>query len=363
MTNSASIVIVGGGLVGLSQAIALAQEGIAVTVIDREVADTVLQPEFDGRTCAIAWKSYKFLDKIGVWQYVAEYAEPIQDIRVSEYGSSLFLHFDHTEIGNEPFGFIVENRHTRYALYKRASELPNINLVAPAEVLEIGEGRLEIRDLKNNSILHVPFSLLIAADGRNSQIRKLAGIKTKNHNYNQHGIVCTIEHEKPHMGLAHEYFLPVGPFAVLPLQGNRSSLVWCEPSDLVQSYLKMSDADFDAEIAKRVKHLGKVKALGGRWSYPLDLIHAEKYVAGNVVLVGDSAHGIHPIAGQGVNLGYRDVILLTELILNSCKLGLPLYLAQYEKVRKFDNSLMIRGNHIINRLFSNNILPLKIVRD
>ena len=362
MTNSSSIVIVGGGLVGLSQAIALAQEGINVTVIDKEVAETALQPEFDGRTCAIAWKSYKFLEKIGVWKYIAPHAEPIQDIRVSEYGSSLFLHFDHTEIGNEPFGFIVENRHTRFALYKRASELPNIKLISPAEVLDIGEGRLEIRDLKNNSMLHVPFSLLIAADGRNSKIREMAGIKTKGHNYNQHGIVCTIEHEKPHMGLAHEYFLPVGPFAVLPLQGNRSSLVWCEPTDLVQSYLKMNDADFGAQIAKRVKHLGKIKTLKGRWSYPLDLIHAEKYVAGNIVLVGDAAHGIHPIAGQGVNLGYRDVILLTELIVNSRKLGLPLNLAQYEKVRKFDNSLMIKGNHIINRLFSNNVFPIKVVR-
>jgi 2-octaprenyl-6-methoxyphenol hydroxylase len=360
--NQENIVIVGGGLVGLSQAIALAQEGIAVTIIDKEPVDTQISREFDGRVSAIAWKSYKFLEKIGVWQYAVEYAEPIQDIRVSEFGSSLFLHFDHTEIGHEPFGFIVENRHTRYALHKRAGELANLTIITPAEVVELITEKQQIIVKQADGLLPLTYNLLIAADGKNSRIREFAGIKTTGHKYNQHGIVCTIEHEKPHMGLAHEYFLPVGPFAVLPMQGNRSSLVWSEPGDLTPVYMKMSDEEFNAEITKRVNHLGAVRALPGRWSYPLDLVHADKYVEGNIVLVGDAAHGIHPIAGQGVNLGFRDVILLTELVVNSRKLGLPLNLEQYERVRRLDNNIMIRATHAINRLFSNNIVPVKLVR-
>ena len=356
------IVIVGGGLVGLSQAIALAQEGLKIIVIDREVADTQLQPQFDGRTCAIAWKSYKFLDKIGVWKYIAEHAQPINDIRVSEFGSSLFLHFDHSEIGNEPFGFIVENRHTRYALYKRAEELPNLQIIAPAEVVEVMDDRRQVIVKKDNNLMPITYNLLIAADGRKSKIREMLGIKTSGRDYKQHGIVCTIEHEKPHMGLAHEYFLPTGPFAVLPMRGNLSSLVWTEPSNIAQIYMGLSEVEFNAEIAKRVKHLGKVKAVGGRWSYPLDLLHAEKYVSGNVVLVGDAAHGMHPIAGQGLNFGFRDVIALTDVIINSYKLGLPLNLAQYEKERRLDNNLMLQATDKINLLFSNNIMPIKLAR-
>jgi len=361
LNQQSPIVIIGAGLVGLSQAIALAVEGVEVTVIDREMADTILQPEFDGRTSAIAWKSYKFLDKIGVWQYIAEFAEPIKDIRVSEFGSSLFLHFDHEEIGNEPFGFIVENRHTRYALYKRAAELAHLKIIAPAELLKMEDGRLQIEQNHQQSIIN--YSLLIGADGKNSQVRELAGIKTKGRPYNQTAIVCTIEHEKPHMGLAHEYFLPAGPFAVLPMRGNMSSLVWTEPSELAPLYIRMDDEEFDAEIAKRVSHLGKVKSMPGKWSYPLGLLHAQKYVEGNIVLVGDAAHGIHPIAGQGVNLGFRDIELLTNIIVESKKLGLPLNLARYERARRHDNLMMIQATDKINRLFSNNILPLKLVRD
>ena len=361
--NNSQIVIIGGGLVGLSQAIAFAVEGVEVTVVDREVADTVLQPEFDGRTSAIAWKSYKLLNKIGVWQYIAEHAEPIKDIRVSEFGSSLFLHFDHEEIGNEPFGFIVENRHTRYALYKRAAELAHLKIIAPAELVELIGDRQQVKVKEGDKLLHINYHLLIGADGKNSQVRELAGIKTKGRPYNQTAIVCTIEHEKPHMGLAHEYFLPAGPFAVLPMRGNMSSLVWTEPSELAPLYIRMTDEEFDAEISKRVTHLGKVKSMPGKWSYPLGLLHAQKYVLGNIVLVGDAAHGIHPIAGQGVNLGFRDIELLTDIIVESKKLGLPLNLARYEKARRHDNLMMIQATDKINRLFSNNILPLKLVRD
>jgi 2-octaprenyl-6-methoxyphenol hydroxylase len=360
--ESKGIIIVGGGLVGMSLAIALAESGLGVTVIDREKPESQLQPEFDGRVSAIAWRSYKFLEKIGVWKFVQENAEPIKDIRVSEFGSGLFLHFDHTEIGDEPFGFIVENRHTRHALHMRAASLSSLKLIAPAEVenVDLENSRLTIKGQPP-----MDYELLIAADGKNSQLRDMAAIKCTRRKYEQSAIVCTIEHELPHMGLAHEYFIPTGPFAVLPLSNNRSSLVWTEPGKVAPLYIKMSEDDFNAEIAKRVKHLGKVKALPGRWLYPLELVLANEYVKGNFVLVGDAAHAIHPIAGQGVNLGFRDAELLTDKVTEARKLGLEIGLAidGYENIRRLDNNMMIFATDKINRLFSNNILPLKLARD
>ena len=351
-------------MVGMALGISLAEAGLPVCVIDRETPAAQLQPQFDGRVSAIAWRSYKFLEKIGVWKFVAEHAEPIKDIRVSEFGSGLFLHFDHTEIGDEPFGYIVENRHMRHALHLRAASLSGLKLIAPAE--------LEGVDFENSQLQlkgHEPvsYALLVAAHGKNSKVRELAGIKTRNRKYGQSAIVCTIEHELPHHGLAHEHFIPTGPFACLPLSNNRSSLVWTEPFEVAPLYIKMTDDEFNAEIAKRVTYLGKVKALPGRWLYPLELVHAEKYVKNNMILVGDAAHAIHPIAGQGVNLGYRDAELLADKIPMAAKLGLGINSAyvtdEYERLRRLDNNMMIFVTDYINRLFSNNILPLKLVRD
>ncbi len=216
-THQAPIVIIGGGMVGMSLAIALAESGQGVTVVDREAPLAQLQPEFDGRVSAIAWGSYKFLDSIGVWKFLAEHAEPIKDIRVSEFGSGMFLHFDHAEIGNEPFGFIVENRHIRHVLHLRAASLLNLTVIAPAELVEVSGDRQQAIVRKDNNLLPIAYSLLIGADGKNSLVRKLAGIECIERDYKQTAIVCTISHELPHLGLAHEHFIPTGPFAVLPL--------------------------------------------------------------------------------------------------------------------------------------------------
>ncbi len=348
-------------MVGLSQAIALAAKGIDVTVIDHEDPAKILAHEFDGRVSAIAWRSYKFLDAIGAWKNMAPHAEAIKDIRVSEFGSNLFLHFDHEQIGSEAFGYIVENRFIREALFKRAAELPNLQL----RILPIADCRLLIEE-KNRQWAIGHRQLLIGADGKNSAVRKTAGISDFRKSYKQMGIVATIEHEKPHMGLAHEHFLPVGPFAVLPMQGNRSSLVWTEPNDIAHIYHKMNDADFLFQIEKRVKYLGKIKLTGQRWIYPLELMHADTYVKDNIVLIGDAAHSIHPIAGQGVNLGFRDAELLTKIIYNQLKLGLnptsSVALEKYNNMRRLDNSLMITATDRLNILFSNKILPTKLAR-
>ena len=358
------ITIIGAGMVGLSQAIALAANGVDVTVIDQEDPAKILTHQFDGRVSAIAWRSSKFLQKIGAWEGMLPYAGKILDIRVSEFGSNLFLHFDHEEIGSEPFGYIVENRYIREALFKRAAELPNLRLLAPAKILSIVDGPLLIE--QNNQQLTIDYQLLIGADGKNSAVRKHAGISEYRKSYKQMGLVATIEHEKPHLGLAHEHFMPVGPFAVLPMQGNRSSLVWTEPNDIAHIYHQMSDADFLAQIKKRVEYLGDIKLAGQRWIYLLELMHADSYVKGNIALIGDAAHTIHPIAGQGVNLGFRDAEALTEIIIGQLKLGLDpastAALARYNNLRRLDNTLMITATDRLNILFSNKILPLKLAR-
>lgn len=357
------IVIIGAGMVGLAQAIALAANGIAVSVIDHEDPAKILSHKFDGRVSAIAWRSQQFLQQIGAWQYMAEHAQPINDIRVSEFGSNLFLHFDHNEIGNEPFGHIIENRFIREALYKRAAELTELKLLAPAKVssLDINASEVKIEQAGKTSTIN--YQLLIGADGKNSYVRKTAGIGEFRKSYKQVGIVTTIEHEIPHLGLAHEHFLPAGPFAVLPMQENKSSLVWTEPTELGHIYMNMTDEDFLSQIKKRIQYLGNIKLAGGRWSYPLELMHADNYVKGNIVLIGDAAHSIHPIAGQGVNLGFRDVERLTSIITSRARLGLPTGgLKDYENIRRFDNTVMINATDKLNILFSNKILPLKLAR-
>lgn len=376
--QSTEIAIIGGGMVGLAQAIALAQSGLQVVVIDREDPQAILRAEFDGRTSAIAWKSVQFLKEIGAWQYIEPNAQPILDIRVSDNNSLLFTHFDHKQIGDDPFGYIVENRHIRAGLYQRAGELNNLKLLAPTEIkdLNFSERKITIHNPQST----INYQLLIAADGKHSYTRKAAGIEVDVRDYKQSGIVCTIEHELPHHGLAHEKFLPAGPFAVLPMRqtvnsknslqfAGRSSLVWTEPTHLTPIYMQMSDADFIAEICKRCDYLGEIKLVNvgqkNRWAYPLSLSHARKYTADSLVLIGDAAHSIHPIAGQGVNLGFRDVIDLTAMILSKRRLGLPLSAAlpDYEKKRRLDNSLMIFATDTLNRLFSNNITPIRLARD
>jgi len=362
------IAIIGGGMVGISQAVALAHKGFDVVVIDREDPKTILSQNFDGRVSAVAWKSVELLKRTGVWEFIEPHSQAINDIRVSDNNSLLFTHFDSEEIGDK-FGYIVENRHIRAGLYKRAKQLKNLNMLAPCEVKEINFAERIIEINKGQ----IEYQLLIAADGKFSKTRAAAGIKTTERNYQQTGIVCTIEHELPHHGLAHEKFLPAGPFAVLPMksnsQGNRSSLVWTEPTEIAHIYMKMSDAEFLAEIEKRCDYLGKVKLVNvgakNRWSYPLSMSHANSYIAENFALIGDAAHSIHPIAGQGVNLGFRDVVELTRLLVEKRQLGLQLSsaLAEYEKLRKLDNGFMIFATDALNRLFSNNIIPLRIARD
>ena len=360
-------IIVGGGLIGATLAHALALSGLQVVMIDRGDPKTWLDDQFDGRASAIALASQRFLEAINLWPMMARHACAIKDIRVSEAHQPFFLHYDHRDLGDEPFGYMVENRHIRAALYSGLNENRNVTVLAPVEVEKIERDATQATvHLKNNTIFQSP--IVIAADGRRSRIRADAGIRVTQWRYKQTGIVCTIQHEKPHHQIAHEHFLPAGPFAILPLLNNRSSLVWVESDETAPTIMGLDEKGFLGELEKRFGNfLGDLNVIGPRWSFPLSLQHAHRYVANRLALIGDAAHGMHPIAGQGLNLGWRGAAALTEVIHDARQLGLDYgletILENYERWRRFDNTLMLGMTDGLNRLFSNDIGPLKIIRD
>ena len=370
-SQTADIVIVGGGLVGASLGLALSSGGLSVVVIDAaEPADSVA-PAFDGRASAVAFASCRMLQQLELWADLTPHAQPINDIVVSDGqvrngAAPLFLHFDHTEIGDEPLGHMLENRHLRVALQKGMSAAENLTLLAPCFVDQVHYHRdgVEVRLADGTT---VRAKLCVAADGRNSRTREAVGLKTISWSYDQCGIVATVQHAQPHQGVAHEYFLPSGPFAILPLMDNRSSLVWTEAADLTPAFLEMSDADFNHAMQDRFgSFLGDANVIGKRWSYPLGLQLAHDYVAPRLVLVGDAAHAIHPIAGQGFNMGLRDVAALSEVLIDAARLGLDIgatdVLQRYQTWRRFDNVLLAGITDVLNRLFSNDFAPLRLAR-
>ncbi len=361
------LIVVGGGLVGLTLAIACAEAGIEVAIIDREDPATMLAEPFDGRTSAIAHGSQQVLAGIGLWPLVAAEAEPILEIRVADGGSPLFLHYDHHAVGDHPLGYIVENRVLRRALMTRAAQLATLRHLAPLAVERVErEASGATAYLADGSRLRG--ELVAACDGRGSPLRRAAGIKTVEWSYPQTSIVCTVQHEMPHRGVAVEHFLPAGPFAILPMTGNRSSIVWTERADLAPRLLALDAASFAVELGRRFgDFLGALEVVGPRFSYALSLLHAERYAAPRLALVGDAAHVIHPIAGQGLNLGIRDVAALAELVVDSRRLGLDIAdagaLARYERWRRFDNLMLAAVTDALNRLFSNSVPPVKLARD
>ncbi|HEY1876128.1 MAG TPA: FAD-dependent monooxygenase [Rhizomicrobium sp.] len=291
----------------------------------------------------------------------------VTDGAVGEPASPFSLHFDAGEIGTTALGYIAENRHIRASLYEAVARVPDLKLVAPASVklLAVESGYAKVT-LANGE--EIGAALAIAADGRESRLRNEMGIGVIGWSYPQTGIVATVEHERPHNGVAYEHFLPSGPFAILPMTGNRSSLVWTEAKTKAPGLLALDEPDFHAELARRFgSHLGATRAAGPRWSYPLSFHLAREFVRPRFALAGDCAHGIHPIAGQGLNLGLKDAAALAEVLLDAGRLGRDIgaldTLKRYERWRRFDSFTLAASTDALNRLFSNNIAPLRHLRD
>lgn len=368
---TSDIVIAGGGMVGLTLALALGQGGFTVTLVDALAASQMTADTFDGRNSAISFGATRMYQVLGVWDALEAHAQPINDILVSDAqlggaASPFSLHFDHREVG-EPLGHLIENRFIRRVLFDAVKANARITLIEKASVARTDENAKEaVATLADGRTISA--RLAIAADGRESRLREQHGIRIVAWDYGQMGIVATVDHARPHNGVACEHFLPNGPFAILPMTGNRSSLVWVEPTKEAARMMALPEAAFTAEIARRFgAQLGELSVTGPRWSYPLKLHLAREYVRPRFALIGDAAHGIHPLAGQGLNLGLKDIAALTEVLLDAARIGRDIgdvdVLRGYERWRRFDNVTLAWVTDSLNRLFSNDIAPVRLARD
>ena len=366
------VCVVGAGPVGAALACRLAAAGVSTAVIDRAALPPMEHPDFDGRAYAIAGGSRALLEEAGVWAMLPDEPGPILDIRVSDgrvgrTASPLFLHFDHADADRGPFGWMVEARSLRMALNARMHALAALSVHAPAvaDVTRTADGAL----VQVQGGPAIACRLVVAAEGRASPLRDAARIGVTRLAYKQSGIVAAIAHERPHQGAALEHFLPAGPFAQLPMAGiegepNLSAVVWTESSALAPRIMALDDQAFGREVARRLgSHLGAVRPVGRRWLYPLGALHAQRYTDTRLVLVGDAAHGIHPIAGQGLNLGLRDAIALADRVIGAADPGDPALLRAYQAARRPANLLMLGATHALDRLFSTDNGVVRLVRD
>ncbi|MFW5881234.1 MAG: FAD-dependent monooxygenase [Roseicyclus sp.] len=361
MSHDADILIVGGGLNGPCLSLALARAGFRSVVIDALPEETRSGEGFDGRSYALALASVRMLGALGLWEELADNAQPILEVKASdgragEGPGPFFLHFDHAEIEEGPMGHMIEDRYLRRALLSameaepRITHLPGTTVVAQETT---DAARVTLDDGKR-----LLGEILIGADGRRGGTAARAGIRRIDRDYGQTALVCAVAHEKPHDGIAHQFFMPGGPLAILPLPGDRSSIVWSERTARAAEIAAMDDENYlDALRPAFGDFLGDISLAGARYSYPLSLSVAEAFVAPRLALVGDAAHGIHPIAGQGLNLGLRDVAALAEVLADAKRRGEAIaaadVLARYQTWRRFDTTAMALATDTFNRLFSN----------
>ena len=369
---NSDLIIVGGGLNGLALALAAASAGFSVTIIDALPTAVRSLREFDGRSYALALTSKRLLQGIGVWGAVADHAQPMLEIKVTdgragEGAAPWMIHFDHAEIEEGPMGFLVEDRHLRAAFL---AVMDGSNLIT-----QIDSARVVAQEIMPDGVAVtldggdiVSGRLLIGSDGRGSGTAKRAGISRIGWGYDQTAVVCAVAHDKPHGGIAHQFFMPNGPLAILPLTGNRSSIVWSETTDRAAQLMTLDDDQFlDALRPAFGSFLGQISLEGARFSYPLGLTLAQSFIADRVALIGDAAHGVHPIAGQGLNAGLRDVAALTQVLSEAHArgedIGAAQPLARYQTWRRFDTTTLALATDTFNRLFSNNNPLLRAARD
>src|ERR1051326_484237 len=377
---SADVCIMGAGPVGGTLACRLATAGISTVVVELADLPPMERPEFDGRAYAIAAGSKALLTNAGLWERLPDPPNPILDISVTDGNiglpaSRLRLHFDHRDMGHEPFGWLVEARGLRRAVNAHIRQLDQLRVFAPARATANRTDSGVQVNINNGPAIEC--QLVVAADGRNSPSRESAGIPVTRFDYSQTGIVSAISHELPHNNLALEHFLPSGPFAVLPMAPsvdaeaggapNVSAVVWTERTRIARTMLSLDDTRFAREIRRRLgDYLGSVRTVGRRWNYPLSAPLAHRYVDTRPLPVCGAAHGIHPIAGQGLNLGFRDALALSSLLIDAkqagADLGSPALLMRYQRARRPDNLAMLMMTDGLDRLFSTNLSIVRLVR-
>jgi 2-octaprenyl-6-methoxyphenol hydroxylase len=351
----ADVIILGGGLIGLTLAVALDRHGLSSIVVDPADPAHTLAPAFDGRATAVASASWRMLEAIGLDERIQGEGCAIRAIRVSEGLHPGGIVFEPPE-GDDPLGIMFENRLLRSALRAAADEAEKVTLMMPAKAAEIVRDTAGVRiALEDSRLLSAP--LLIGAEGRGSPLREAANIPLARWSYDHAAIVVTVEHERDHENTAYEIFYPTGPFAILPmLPGTRSAIVWSVPAGDAAAFADLPERAMAAEIGKRMGNfLGEVKLAGQRWTYPLGFHHAATITDRRLALVGDAAHGIHPIAGQGLNLGFRDVAALTQVLVEGARLGMDLgdaqLLGRYERWRSLDTFMVAAATDGLTRLF------------
>ena len=371
MDYDADILIVGGGLNGSCLALALAQAGFSSVVLDALPTPKRKADAFDGRAYSLALASKNLLAAIDIWPEVVDNAQPILEVKASdgragEGAAPYFLHFDHAELEDGPMGYLLEDRFLRRALLAAIEAEPLITHRANVTVTAQDTSAAAQVTLSDGTSLKA--RLLIGADGRQSGVAERAGIKRSGWDYGQTALVCAIEHERPHNAIAHQFFMPNGPLAILPLPENRSSIVWSETSENAAQIAALDDAAYLEALRPAFgDFLGEIKLTGTRFTYPLTLTLAQSYVAPRLALVGDAAHGVHPIAGQGLNLGFRDIGALAEVLTEAKRRGEDIaaadVLARYQSWRKFDTTALALGMDAVNKLFSNDNPALRFMRD
>jgi 2-octaprenyl-6-methoxyphenol hydroxylase len=371
MKIDSDLIIVGGGLNGPALALAAAQGGLSSTVIDALPVDDRKARGFDGRSYALALTSQRLLSAIGLWDGLADNAQPMLEIKVTdgragEGPSPFFLQFDHAEIEEGPMGYLVEDRYLRRAFLDAMEAEPLITLRHQERVVAQDTSDGASVTLASGEVLKG--RVLIGSDGRRSGTAERAKIKRTGWGYGQTALVCAIEHETPHGGIAHQFFMPSGPLAILPLTGNRSSIVWSETEDNAKRINALEDADYLNALRPAFgDFLGEIKLAGARFTYPLNLTIANSFIGARLALIGDAAHGVHPIAGQGLNAGLRDVAALAEVMIMAVRRGediaSPLVLERYQQWRRFDTATLAVATDTFNRLFSNDNPILRMGRD
>lgn len=367
------VLIAGGGLNGPALALALAQGGLRVTVVDARPAPARAEAGFDGRAYALAIASKRLLSAVGVWPAVAAQVQPILKIKASDGRAGqgpapFFLTFDADEIEEGPMGFMLEDRFLYAAFLRAMQDTPGLILLSGETVVAqtVEASGVTVTLASGRSLTA---KVLIGCDGRGSGVAARAGIRRVGHGYGQTALVTAVHHEKPHEGTAQQFFMPAGPLAILPLPGgHHSSIVWSEADATAAAIQALPDADYLAALRPRFgDFLGNITLAGARFTYPLSLSLAEHFAAPRVALVGDAAHGVHPVAGQGLNLGLRDVGALAEVLVHAHRrgddIGAPVVLEEYQTWRRFDSTTLALGMDAVARVFSNDNPVLRLGRD